>query len=424
MKAPTCFLVAAAALLAPAAGRALPPAEPAAGSPDEVRAIWVTRWDWKTEDQVRQAIRWCAAIGLNRVFFQVRGRADAFYRSNLEPWGEEIGGRDPGYDPLETAIAAARAAGIELHAWINVLPAWKGAEDPRDPRHLLHRHPEWFLVERSGRRRLKDAADYTILNPCLPEVRAYLVEVVKDIVERYPIAGLHLDYIRFIARPPGAGHDVSYDPRTLALFRKYSGTSPFDDPAAWDRWRALSVDTLVYRIAEAARARPGLQLSVAAIADLDRARTALFQDVPRWQARGWIDEVYPMTYERDAPGFAYRAAAVLTRCRRDQTFPGIGVHLFRSAGELSEQLEATRALGAGGYSLFAFANFFPSPSHESRNDPESKRLRAAMRATLLALNGGPQRREPQGLAGESAPPAIPEAGAPGDRRRVSANPRP
>jgi len=364
-------------------------AEPAVESAArEVRAIWITRWDYKTEADVRQAVKSCAALGLNRIFFQVRGRADAFYRSKLEPWGEEIGGKDPGFDPLLAAIDESRKRGVELHAWVNVLPAWKGSASPLDPRHVLHLHPEWFLTDNRGNRRLKSKADYTILNPCLPEVRSYLTSVVEDIASRYAVQGVQLDYIRFLGRNKRAGEDFPYDATTLRLFKKYSGESPERAPAQWDRWRQMCVDTLLYRISEAVRkARPGCQVSVAAIQDYERARQDLFQDVVKWQSRGWIDEVYPMTYDRDGSIFSFRAKMALSQGIAGKVFPGIGVHLLPSAQEIARQIHAARALGAPGYCLFAFASFFPSPSHESKDDSDSRRLRSELRQALLSLNG-------------------------------------
>jgi uncharacterized lipoprotein YddW (UPF0748 family) len=382
----------------------------------EVRAVWVTRWDFRTQGDVERAIRWCAGVGLNRIFFQVRGRADALYRSSIEPWAEELGGMDPGFDPLATAIAAARAAGVELHAWINTLPGWKGGTAPRNPRHLVHARPEWFLVDRTGKRHLLEESDYTILNPCLPEVRAHILSVVEDIVTRYPVDGLHLDYIRFVGRKPGPGHDVGFDPRTLALFRKYSGGSPSDFPAEWDRFRTSAVDTVVYRIADAVKSlRPGCVVSVAAIPDYTRAVRGLFQDVARWRDRGWIDEIYPMTYEKDEGVFAYRASSALRRSAPGSVIPGIGAHLHDNAGRTVRQVDAARRLGARGYAIFAFANLFPSPSHESRSDPASKRLRAALRASILAANEEDPRETAIGVLPVANPP-------PGRPRRAVGGP--
>lgn len=41
---------------------------------------------------------------MNSIFFQVRSRCDAMYRSSYEPWSTDLvatRGMDPGYDPLE-----------------------------------------------------------------------------------------------------------------------------------------------------------------------------------------------------------------------------------------------------------------------------------------------------------------------------------
>ena len=374
-------------------------------SASEVRGIWITRWDYHTEDEARRAIRWSAAIGMNRVFFQVRGRADAYYRSTHEPWGEEIGGEDPGFDPLAVAIDEAHKSGVELHAWINVMPGWKGSSDPSSPNHVLHQHPDWFLVDRSGKRHLKDASDYTILNPCLPEVRQYIIGVVRDIVSRYAVQGIQLDYMRFIGRGSAKNNDFPYDPRTLQLFRKYSGVAPSDAPEEWNKWRGLAVDTLVYRLSEAARkARPGVRVSVAAIQDYRRARDDLFQDVVKWEENGWIDEVYPMTYHKDPGPFRTASAPLVRASGASKVILGIGVHLHDNAEETAKQIQIARSMKAGGYCLFAYSNFFPSPSHESRSGSGSDLLRKSLRDRVRELNGiPPPARQPSRAVSANVP---------------------
>ena len=73
----------------------------------DVRAIWVTRFEYRTEREVRTIVANSAALGFNTILFQVRGQADAYYRSPFEPWAERLGGRDPGFDPLAVACAEA-----------------------------------------------------------------------------------------------------------------------------------------------------------------------------------------------------------------------------------------------------------------------------------------------------------------------------
>ncbi|MGE0481604.1 MAG: glycoside hydrolase family 10 protein, partial [Phycisphaerae bacterium] len=160
------------------------------------RAIWVTRFDYKSEADVQRIIRNCADAGFNQVVFQVRGNANAFYDSKLEPWAVELGGKHPGWDPLAVAVRAARARKVGLHAWVNVMPAWRGTKPPANPEQLYNKRPEWFWYDQHGNRQaLSDF--YVSLNPCLPEVREYHVDVFEEIVARYDVDGLHLDYIRF-----------------------------------------------------------------------------------------------------------------------------------------------------------------------------------------------------------------------------------
>lgn len=353
----------------------------------ETRAIWVTRWDFRTEDDVRRAIRGAASLGLNRVMLQVRGRADAFYRSSFEPWGEELGGRDPGFDPLEVAIDEAAKNRVALDAWLNVMPGWKGDTPPRSRKHLYYRRPEWFLTDQKGQLHRLEKNRYAILNPCLPEVRSYLVAIVKDIATRYRVSGLHLDYARFVGRNPEGGLDFPYDSRTLSLFHKYAGDVPSRLPDRWNRWRLLNVNTVVYRIARAFRQiRPGARVSVAAIKDYDHAKKVLFQDVVIWQHRGWVDEVFPMTYDKVEVAFARFAEMAVHRGISRRVYPGIGVYMLSRPDQLAAQIERIRRTGAGGYALFALSNFFATTSHESSSDPRSEQLRREMRQTLVSAN--------------------------------------
>ena len=57
-----------------------------AGLPHEVRALWVTRWDYRTAADIRVIAERAASANFNALFFQVRGNADAYYNSQIEPW--------------------------------------------------------------------------------------------------------------------------------------------------------------------------------------------------------------------------------------------------------------------------------------------------------------------------------------------------
>lgn len=359
----------------------------ARGAPgQEIRAIWVTRWDYKTASDIREIFSNCRSLGLNRIYFQVRGRSDAFYKSRLEPWAQELGGKDPGFDPLEVAIQEAGRNSLQLHAWINVLAGWKGRVPPVDKTHLFHAHPDWFLKDRSGKTwRLSE--HYTMLNPCNLQVREHVASVAEDIVKRYRVAGIHLDYIRFVFPARDRRDQVPYDNRTLSLFRKETTGFPSRYPARWDEFRRRAINSVVSGISSRVRkANPGCIVSAAVIRDLKRGKEVFFQDSPTWLEKGWIDEVIPMNYELDHSRFEGLAKLDSGLAGASRTIAGLGAHLYRNETDLRRQIGIARKLRAPGYALFAYTSFFPTPSHASRQGKTARSRRLSLRKELLRLN--------------------------------------
>ncbi len=351
-----------------------------------MRAVWVTRWDYRTAEDVREIVRNCDDAGFDTLLFQVRGNATVFYRSSLEPWAEQLGWRDPGFDPLALAIELAHERGMDLHAWVNVVPAWWGSAPPDDPRHLWHTHPEWFWYDQDGERQALCDGFYVSLNPCLPEVRAYLVEVMEELATRYELDGLHLDYIRFPnehpAIPRGSGLDYPRDARTLTLYRRETGLAPDDDAAAWNRWRAEQVTRLVREIRVALdRAAPDLVVGAAVGPEPERALHH-FQDVETWLREGLLDLVFPMNYTADPDLFARRLADWSARSREARVVMG----LMASGGTAELRRDQVREAAAttGDLALFGYHVLF-----DSRNlvlgaqTTTASRERERLRHTLL-----------------------------------------
>ena len=316
------------------------------------RAIWVTRWDYKTPADIDRIVADVAGLGLNTVFFQVRGQGTVLYRSRLEPWADEIGGRDPGFDPLRVAVAAAHRQGLALHAWINTMPGWKGKRPPANPRQLYNARPGWFLYDRAGRRQpLSD--HYVILNPALPEVRAHLSAVCREIVMGYEIDGLHLDYIRFVTDESGAGRDYPYDVRTLRLYRDATGLAPHDDRRRWHHWREEQITNVVRQIREVLRrTRPGLPLTAAVLGDRQKARQTSFQDAETWLRAGLVEAICPMAYRQMPEEFSRLISDWRAHAHGRPVIPGIGIYNHRSDRASFEQIRMAARWGDG-FVLFA-----------------------------------------------------------------------
>ena len=128
------------------------------------------------------------AARINAIIFQVRPEADALYVSSIEPWSRYLTGvqgqaPNPYWDPMAWMIEQCHQRNMEFHAWINPYRAKTQASAQTDPKHITNQHPEWFLLYNNQ----------LFFNPALPECRAYIRQVVTDIIQRYDVDALHMD---------------------------------------------------------------------------------------------------------------------------------------------------------------------------------------------------------------------------------------
>lgn len=352
-------------------------------------AMWVTRWDYKSAADCRAIAENCKSIGIDTILFQVRGNATAFYRSSFEPWAEQFGFKDPGFDPLATMIEEAHARGLRLVAWVNVVPAWYGPVAPTDPAHVYNKHPEWLWYDQKGKRQAFSEKFYVSLNPCLPEVRAYLTDVIGEIAARYAIDGVHLDYMRFPnespAIPTGSGIDYPRDAKTLGLFTKATGQTPEKDAAAWNRWRTDMITELVRQIrARLRKEKPSIEVSSAVGAKRENALLH-FQDASAWLAQDLVDAVYPMNYSGDLKVFAQRCDTWAQSARGERVVMGI---MFDKGDAATLRAEVQRALDQfQGFSIFAYSSLFPSPNDAIDRPDEAVRTKrdALLKAVISWL---------------------------------------
>ncbi len=371
------------------------PSKPSMKEP--IRAIWVTRYDYKTADDVRRIIDNCARGGFNTVLFQVRGNGTVSYPSKLEPWAEQFNYESPGYDPLALAIEEAHKRGLMLQAWVNVMPAWKGPDQPGIRNQLYFKHPDWFWYDQSGTRQPlnhtvggKSRGWYVSLNPCLPEVREYLVAVFHDLVARYDIDGLHMDYIRFPNESVVPGEkipDYPRDARTLALYHKTTGMNPDQDPAAWKQWRTNQVNQLVadvYRMVQ--DTRPSAVLS-AAVGSVPARGLTHHQDGLRWMTDGIIDQVYLMNYTDSVPKFAQRFAPWMNSESDTAVVPGLGIRQQLEAKHGADIAVAQIDVAVNSvkhFAVFAYSGIFDSNNNvlTRQSDPEHQK-RVIRQETIL-----------------------------------------
>ncbi|MEU6392198.1 family 10 glycosylhydrolase [Streptomyces sp. NPDC046939] len=232
---------------------------------------------------------------LNTVIFQVRPTADALWPSRYEPWSQVLTGtqgKDPGWDPLGTAVREAHRRGLRLHAWFNPYRIANHTDPSRlIPTHPARVHPDW-AVPYGGK---------LYYNPGLPEVRRFVQDAMVDAVRRYAVDAVHFD--DYFYPYPVAGQTFDDD----AAYAKYGGKFP--DRAAW---RRDNIDRLVREMSgRIERTRPGTRFGISPFGvwrnratDPEGSDTTagvqtyddLHADTRKWVREGWIDHVVPQVY--------------------------------------------------------------------------------------------------------------------------------
>jgi uncharacterized lipoprotein YddW (UPF0748 family) len=332
-----------------------------------MRALWVTRWDYRSPDHVRFIADRAAQANFNVLFFQVRGNADAYYRSQLEPWALNLGataGADPGWDPLQLAIEEAHARGIEVHAWLNVYPAWLGETPPpaTEPESLYERFnrlygDSWVMWDRA-QQPMQLNRHYLWANPGHPAVIDHIVHVVRDLLSRYWLDGIHLDNVRY------AGWEYSQDPGTLQRVTELRAKEPSLDRKEWQRRQVSNLMAQLHRAID--EIKPGLLLSAAvwpiykdtwAWWDAGDGYGGFCQDSIGWLRSRIADAICPMLYlssiTTDDGQYEILVRDFAARAGAGAVYPGIST-AYEDFGVIARRIDIARQAGLAGQALFAF----------------------------------------------------------------------
>ncbi|MFD9498458.1 glycoside hydrolase family 10 protein [Streptomyces sp. NPDC060035] len=298
------LVTAGAAVATPRPGSAPRRRRAAAG---ELRGVWiatVANLDWPSAPGLTAAAQQAeltahldraVELRLNAVVLQVRPTADALWPSPYEPWAQcltGVQGKDPGWDPLGTAVREAHARGLELHAWFNPYRVANHTDPSRlAATHPARLHPDWVLPY-GGK---------LYYNPGLPEVQEFVQDAMLDAVSRYDIDGVHWD--DYFYPYPVAGQVFADD----AAYEQYG--ADFPDRASW---RRDNIDRLVSGTAERIKEiKPAVRFGISPFGVWRNAATDplgsdtragvqtyddLHADTRKWVKEGWIDYICPQIY--------------------------------------------------------------------------------------------------------------------------------
>ncbi len=233
--------------------------------------------------------------GVNVIIFQVRPECDALYESKLEPWSRFLTGQQgiapkPYWDPLQWMIVECHKRGMELHAWINPYRAKTKGTRQLAANHIAALKPmNCFAYD-----------GQFILNPGIPENRDYICQVVKDIVARYDVDGLHMD--DYFYPYPVKGESIPDD----ELFLDHpNGIKDHGD------WRRYNVNLFIEQVYKTVHeTKPWVKVGISPFGIYRNRRSSnigsntngtqnyddLYADVLMWVNNGWLDYCVPQIY--------------------------------------------------------------------------------------------------------------------------------
>lgn len=254
----------------------------------------------------------------------------------------------PFQDALSGLVHQAHRQHLRLIPWFEyglMLP-------PQSP--IARKHPDWLTTTQSG------SKGNGWLNPFHPQVQQFLVDLIVEVVQRYPVDGIQLDD-HF-----GLPIEFGYDPYTIKLYQNdHSGKNPPSDPAdpEWMKWRAERLTQLMGNIANAVNdVRPETVVSLSPHAP-NFAYQKYLQDWTRWVKLGLVDEVVVQVYRQDLA--ALKAQLYNGGFRTLRQFVPVSIGLYtgsvlaaKKIQPLYREVEAVRAAGYNGLSFFCWETTF------------------------------------------------------------------
>lgn len=309
------------------------------------KGMWLRAASMASPDSIPKIMQIAKQYQITDIYAQVVVGGYAYYPSSIIPRSQylaKISG--PVYDPFDSLIQAAHQCSIRVHAWVNTLLIWSLKEPPDSTRHIYHTHPEWFIKDVQNKSMHKysqeewfDAGlEGLYLNPVNPEVQKYLADITTEILSKYPVLGIHLDFIRYPGVSWGLPENdttaifAALDAYTIRWFNllKYPQSSFITRWMCWHYWKyARQKEKHIHDVVQAVRRvvdqdtiHPKRLLSAAIFPNPGLARYRFGQNWMDWSET--IDYPVAMSYTDDALFFSDLMHYTISQ-RNDAIF-GIG----------------------------------------------------------------------------------------------------
>ena len=325
------------------------------------RGVWVSVFSAKkmlySQAGVHNLIAQCNKAKINEIYLQIFQSGNAYYDSKITDktkYDQMV--EAAGLDTLDLLLREAGQSNIKVFAWVNILGL--GKNDKAD---ILSKYGNSILTRDQYLRPAKISAsteldkyylreDMNFLEPGDPKVETYILTIINEIINRYPLfSGIHLDYMRYpspVPFVPGSrfnkfGLTYGYGSVNVERFREKTGINVLDtlnnedEYLAWDNWKRQQVTDLVRKISSLVKVKSlSLAVSCAVIPVVERAYSNAFADWSAWLEEGIIDYAVLMSYTKDNQFIKEAIKSSLGHRGKGKIYVGIGAFLMKDNPDL------------------------------------------------------------------------------------------
>lgn len=345
------------------------------------KAVWLTNIDsqvMNSQKNLAEGLNRLASLGFNTIYPVVWQRGYTLYPSEVAQQlaGSNILPNSPfvGRDVLKEIIELARPLKMRVIPWFEY-----GLMVPPQSS-IARQHKDLLTLDINETTQRIQGANGELdpnvwLNPCHFRVRKFMVNLVSEVVRKYPVAGVQLD--DHFCFP----QEMGYDRFSQQLFQQnnFGDIAPIEhDSEVWLNWGSERLTELLQQIVSSVKSvRRDCIVSISPN-PLGFSRTRYLADWKKWLELGLIDELVLQVYRDQLTSFETELSKpeVLAARAKIPTSIGILAGLRTrpiASSIIKEQVATVYAQQFGGLACFFYETLFNeqlTPSRVSRTQSQ------------------------------------------------------
>ena len=342
----------------------------------------MVRYALSSQEEANRVVRVAEELQITDLYVQVYALGQAWYPSKVAVVCPRLKKQN---DHFALLLEQAKKAGMRVHAWINVFFIWANDRPPVDKKHPFNRfrgsvlYPKEEQLLKPYAWFKKQGIEGFFIDPFDQQYRQYITDLITELVYRYDLDGIHLDYLRYPEKevtfsPAGrTGFRQSYFVDPLKIMRRqeeyvkrYGLEGIADFYSVYRTFLERNIDIFLQTVQRHLKSLNGkLLLTCAVKADARQAANKYYQNWKFWLGNNLCDEIVMMNYLPDIQIFSdnlNRAAAI-----EEHKKIRIGIAMYnQSPDSVRQKLSLVHSSVFDGFALFSYNYLSEQPGYFSR----------------------------------------------------------